>query len=161
MALTAMTSGKRPLGWGEGGAPNMFQTLIARIDYRDVISHAGGVSNDGVYQIFDIPPGTFITRCYFVVEDTWTSLASATMQITESTGTSVTMITSTNGAKGNLTVGSVISAPTGDGGDVLSDVAGHADNFDTSARTIDFTTGTAAWTAGVGVLIVEYGVVLQ
>ncbi len=161
MVLTAMPNGNRPLGWGEGGAANIFQTLVARIDYRDVIAFAGGVSSDGVYQIFDIPAGTFITRCYFVVETTWTSGSSATMQITESTGTSVTMITSTNGAKANLTEGTVICAPSGDGGDVLSNVAGHADNFDTSARTIDFTTGTSDWTAGVGVLIVEIGVIPQ
>jgi len=161
MALTAMTNGTRPFGWGEGGAANMFQTLTARIDWRDIVSHTGGVAGNGVYQIFDIPAGTFITRCYFVVETSWTSGGSATMRITESTGANVTMITSTNGAKANLTAGSVISSPTGDGGDVLSNAATHADNFDTSARTINLTTGTAAWTAGVGVLIVEYGIVLQ
>ena len=161
MALTALDSGSRPLGWGEGGAGNIFQTLVARIDWRDVLGFAGGGSSDGVYQIFDIPAGTFITRCYFVVETTWTSDGSATMAITESTGTNLTMITSTNGAKANLTAGTVINSPTGDGGDVLSNAATHADNFDTSVRTIDFTSGTADWTAGVGVLIVEYGVILQ
>ena len=161
MALTAMTNGRRPLGWGEGGAANAFQVLTARIDWRDVTSHVGGGSSNGVYQIFDLPAGAFITRCYFVVEDSWTSDGSATMRITESTGTSLTMMHATDGAKANLTAGSVISSPTGDGSDVLANAATHADNFDTSARTINLTTGTAAWTAGVGVLIVEYGIVLQ
>lgn len=160
MALTAMTNGKRPLGWGEGGAGNIFQTLVARINWADVASNSGGVSSNGIYQIFNIPAGAFLTRCYFVVETLWVG-ASATIRITESTGTSMIMLSATDLSSGAMTAGSVFSAPTGDGADILSNVAGHADNFDTSARTINWTTGAAAFTAGEGVLIVEYGVIPQ
>ncbi len=160
MVLTPMPNGSRPLGWGEGGAGNIFQTLVARINWADVASNSGGVSSNGVYQIFDIPAGAFLTRCYFVVETLWVG-SSATIRITESTGTSLVMLSATDLSSGAMTEGSVFSAPTGDGADVLSNVAGHADNFDTSARTINWTTGAAAFTAGVGTLVVEYGVIPQ
>lgn len=162
MALTAFNYGKRPLGHGEGGGVgNAFQTLMCRIDYRDVLAFAGGVSSDGVYQIFDLPAGAFVTRAYFAVETAWTSGGNATAVVQESTGGNVTMIHATDGAKTNLTAGSVIGSPTGDGSDVLSNVASHDDAFDTSARTVDFKTGTADWTAGVGVLVIEYVVIPQ
>lgn len=161
MALTAFNYGKRPLGHGEGGGVgNAFQTLMCRIDYRDVIEYDGGVSSDGVYQIFDLPAGGFVTRCYFVVETTWTG-SSTTMVVQESTGANVVMIHATDGAVANMAEGVVFAAPSGDGSDVLSNVLTHADNFHTAARTIDFKTGTADWTAGVGVLLVEYGVIPQ
>ncbi len=160
MALTAMDNGSRPLGWGEGGAANIFQTLVARINWADIASHTGGVSSDGVYHIFDLPAGAFLTRCYLVIETLFVG-STATVAINESTGTSMTLLSATDLADGTLTAGSVFVAPSGDGSDILSNVASHADNFDTSARTITWTTGTAAFTAGEAVLIVEYGVIPQ
>ncbi len=160
VALTKMTNGKRPLGWGEGGAGNIFQTLVARVNWNDVASNTGGVSSDGVFHIFDIPAGTFLTRCYFVVTTLWVG-SGATIAINESTGTNNTLLSATDLSNGAMTAGSTFSAPTGDGSDILSNAAQHADGYDTSARTITWTTGTAAFTAGEGVLIVEYGVIPQ
>ncbi|TET41449.1 MAG: hypothetical protein E3J60_04660 [Dehalococcoidia bacterium] len=129
---------------------------MCRVDYRDVLSYS-----TGTFCILDIPAGTAITRSYFIVETTWTSGGSATMQIQESTGSNVVMISATDGAVSNMAEGVVLAAPTGDGSDVLSNVLTHADNFHTAARTVDFITGVADWTAGVGVLVVEYVVIPQ
>ena len=148
-------NGKYPLGHGEGGGVgNAFQTIMARIDWRDVTA-------TGTFTGPALPAGAFVVRCYFAVETTWTSDGSATMEIRESTGSNVSYISATDGVKANLTAGSVIGSPSGDGADILSNVASHNDAFDTAARTIDFVTGTAAWTAGVGVLIVEYVIIPQ
>lgn len=149
MAVIVVNYGKRPLGLGGGGTGNAFQTLQMRVDYRDVSSIA-------THKLLDLPAGAFVTRCYFAIETLWVTGTSATMQIQESTGANVTFLSLTDGTAANMTAGSVLGSPTGDGSDVLSNVAGHADAFDTSARTVDFKTTTGTWTAGVGVLVVEF-----
>lgn len=149
MSLTAMTNGQRPLGL-RSSLSNPRNVAAALINYADVVAL-------GTYNIFDLPARSFVVDCWFVVETAWTSAGSATMQIDESSG-SGTYITTTVGAKANLTAGSVIKGGiyVASGISILGNVLGHNDEYDTSARTVDFTTGTAIWTAGVGVLIVEY-----
>lgn len=159
MSVTTFNYGKRPLGHGEGGGVgNAFQTQMCRIDYRDVATHTT------TYNIFDIPAGTFVTACYFVVETEWDSSGDgATVLIDESEGTGGTYITAAVGVEGNLTVGSVIKGHTyvATNFSNLGVGLGDDDEFSTSARTIDWTTGTESYTAGVGVLLIEYIVIPQ
>ena len=158
MAIIPFTYGKYPLGHGEGGGVgNAFQTVMARVDYRDVAAAA-------TYNLIALPAGAFVTACYFVIETAWTG-SSMTMQIEESGG-SATYITSSIGAQGDMTEGSVIKGhtyPTGGSGvSSLSTTLGDNDEFNTSSRTIDFVSGGGtAWTAGVGTLVVEYVIIPQ
>lgn len=156
MALIAWTYGKYPLGHGEGGGVgNAFQTVMARVDWRDVKTNA-------TFNLITLPAGAFVTRCFFCVETAFTSGDGATMQIDESSGNG-TYILAAVGTTGNLSQGSVIKGHTfaSSNDSVLATVLGDDAEFDTSVRTIDFVTGTGSWTAGVGVLVVEYIIIPQ
>lgn len=145
MSLTAMTNGQRPLGLCSS-LSNPRNVAAALINYADVI-------DAGTYNIFDLPARSFVVDCWFVVETSWTSGGSATMQIDESSG-SGTYLTTTEGTTTNMTAGTVLKGINSTS--VLGTTAGHNDEYDVAARTVDFTTATASWTAGVGVLIIEY-----
>ncbi len=157
MAVIALgADSKRPLGLGGGGTGSCYQTLQILIDWTDVTGYQGGVSSDGVYAILDLPAASFVTRCHFAVIEAWTG-SSSTMQIDESTGAG-TYIASGLGTTTNLSLGSVIKGHTYVGSNIstLGNGVGDDAEYDSSARTIDFTTGTADWTAGTGLLVIEF-----
>ena len=146
-ALTALPNSKRPLGLISMDNPP-FNFLSARINYADVATHTT------TYNIFDLPARSFVVFAWLVVETLFVG-ATATVLIDESTG-SGSIFSATDTPVADLTAGSVIKAVCGDAVGVLNTVAGHDDEYDTAARTIDWTTGTASFTAGEGVLIVVF-----
>lgn len=145
MSLTAMTNGQRPLGL-RSSLSNPRNVAAALINYADVI-------DAGTYNIFDLPARSFVVDCWFVVETLWVTGDSATMKIDESSGNG-TYITATEGTAANMTKGSVIKGINSTS--VLGTTAGDDAEYDVAARTVDFVTETGSWTAGVGVLIIEY-----
>ena len=145
--LTTLTNGVRPLGM-RASLANPRNVIAAIVDWQDVTAI-------GTFNIFHLPARSFVTDCWFVVITSFTSDGSATMQIDEISGAG-TYIVAADAGKAVLTAGSVIKGGRGDSGSVLADVAGHNDEYDTSARTVDFVTGTAAWTVGKGVLVIEF-----
>lgn len=156
MAVTTFNYGVRPLGHGEGGGVgNAFQTLMCRVDYRDVITHTT------TYNIFDLPAGAFVTRMFLAIETAFVG-SSTTVLIDESTGAG-TYLTALAGGEANLSIGSVIKGHTYVASNIstLANALGDDAEFDASARTVDWTTGTANFTAGVGVLVIEYVVIPQ
>lgn len=148
MSLTAMTNGQRPLGLSSS-LSNPRNVAAVLINYADVAAL-------GTYNIFDLPARSFVVDSWFVVETEWDSAGDAgTILIDESSG-SATYFTATEMVETNLTAGTVMKGRCADSTSILSDVIGNNDEYDVLARTVDFTTGGEAFTAGVGVLIIEY-----
>ncbi len=151
MSLSKLTVGRRRIGPVGVGGEYPFQVQQAIIDWEDI-------TTTGVYNIFNLAARSFVTRCFFAIIESFTSGGNATIAIDESSG-SATYITTSVGAKGNLTKGSVIKGhiqPVSETGiSILGTALGHNDEYDEAARTVDLTVGTADLTAGRGVLTIE------
>ena len=119
----------RPLGKPE----DTFHKLLNRIEWHDV-------KKAGKYPVFDLPAEALLLSCSFVVESDWKSRGRSTMTI-QAGGYLQTVST-----KKQLTAGSIIKYP-------LPPTA-----FLGSPGTIEIVTNGAAWTSGIGVLIVQYAI---
>ncbi len=150
--LSALTTGRRNVGPVGVGIEYPFKVQSALIDWTDITAQ-------GVYNIFHLAARSFVTRCWIAVIEAVTSDGAATIAIDGSSG-SETYITSTNGAKAKLSIGSVIKGhiqPLSETGvSILGTATGHDDEYDESARTVDLTVGTADLTAGRLMLVIEH-----
>ena len=146
--LLTNTNSKRPFGFAGHGADVPFVSQGARLDWNDVKS-------TGTKKIFILPAKSTVIFCWFIVETAFTSGGSATMEIVESSGVGV-IIDKAEGPVADMSKGSVIKGVSADSTSAMGLSAGDDAEYDTSERTIDFDTGTAAFTAGLGVLLATH-----
>jgi hypothetical protein len=132
-------------------AASVVQTLIVDLDWTDITTVAAHTGNISARDAF-IPAGAAIKSAIFSVSEAFTSGGSATLGI--GTGTVAGVAIDADGV--DATVAKTALDAIGDQVQCDGAQVGSTLSVGTADAYIYFTTGTAAWTAGAGRLVVEY-----
>lgn len=130
-----------------------FQTRIIEVDWADIKTYGD------TYKLLDIPAKSIVTRLIPIVVVAFTSGGSATITIGHQGGTEDDVdfyIDTTDGALANWAIRSAVG---GEAAAFFSKAAADYEAllaYDTAAKIIDITIGTADLTAGKMYLVVEY-----
>lgn len=134
-----------------GNAVSEIRTMVVDIDYSDIASVGSHISNINVDDAY-IPAGAYIKSATLVVTTAFASGGLATLDIGLAQNDASTVIDADGIdaviAVADLGAGAVVSC----NGALVGGTAaiGSADGY------VYFTTGTAAFTAGAGRLVIEY-----
>jgi len=132
-------------------AESVSRTLVVDVDWTDITSAASHIANITIRDAF-IPAGAYIRAATFNPTADWTSGGAATLTIGlgESDGASVI---DADGIDATVAIAALqaVDVVACDGA-----LVGGALPVGTADAYVYFTTGTAAWTAGAGRLVIEY-----
>ena len=132
-------------------AESAVRTMEVDVDWTDITSVGSHIANITPNDAF-IPAGAYIKSATFVVTSAWTSGGAATLDIGLGQGDASTVINAT-GIDAAVAVAALgADAVVACNGTLVGGTAaiGANDGY------VYFTTGTAAWTAGAGRLVIEY-----
>jgi len=127
------------------------KTLIVDVDWTDITAAASHIANQSTRDAF-IPAGAYIKAATFSVSEAWTSAGAGTLTI--GVCQSDQTVIDADGIDATVAVTAIDAV----GDQVLCDGAlvGGLVSVGTADSYVYFTTGTAAWTAGTGRLVIEY-----